>query len=90
MAMRPYGSTRFDRCVLTRPLHGRFRVRNVSGANQTPSGLEEPIRRHTVRHAHGLIVAARSERERVASTYDVPGERIAAVPNPVDAAALGS
>jgi glycosyltransferase involved in cell wall biosynthesis len=82
-----YESTRFDLCVLTRPLHGRPVFATYQGANRTASALEEPIRRYTVRHADGLIVAARSERDRVVATYDIPGGRIAAIPNPVDLAA---
>lgn len=82
-----YESTRFDLSVLTRPLHGRPVFATFQGANRTASHLEEPIRRYTVRHADGLIVAARSERERVAATYDVRDDRIAAIPNPVDVAA---
>jgi glycosyltransferase involved in cell wall biosynthesis len=82
-----YESTRFDLSVLTRPLHGRSVYATYQGANRTASHLEEPIRRYTVRRADGLIVAARSERERVAATYDVPDDRIAAIPNPVDVSA---
>jgi glycosyltransferase involved in cell wall biosynthesis len=82
-----YESTRFDLSVLTRPLHGRPVYATYQGANRTASHLEEPIRRYTVQRADGLIVAAHSERERVAATYDVPDDRIAAIPNPVDVAA---
>jgi glycosyltransferase involved in cell wall biosynthesis len=81
-----YESTRFDLCVLTRPFHGRSVFATYQGANRTASRLEEPIRRYTVRHSDGLIVAARSERERVAATYGVPLKRIAPIPNPVDIA----
>jgi starch synthase len=79
-----YESTRFDLCVLTRPLHGRPVFATYQGANQTASRFEEPIRRYSVRHGEGLIVAAGSERERIAATYGVPRERIADIPNPVD------
>ena len=79
-----YESTRFDLCVLTRPLHGRPVFATYQGANRTASRVEEPIRRYTVRHADGLIVAARSERKRVVATYGVPRGRIAGIPNPVD------
>jgi glycosyltransferase involved in cell wall biosynthesis len=82
-----YESTRFDLSVLTRPLHGRPVYATYQGANRTASHLEGPIRRYTIRRADGLIAAARSERERVAATYDVPDDRIAAIPNPVDVAA---
>jgi glycosyltransferase involved in cell wall biosynthesis len=79
-----YESTRFDLCVLTRPFHGRSVYATYQGANRTASRLEEPIRRYTVRHGDGLIIAAHSEHERVASTYGVPRDRIANIPNPVD------
>jgi glycosyltransferase involved in cell wall biosynthesis len=79
-----YESTRFDLCVLTRPLHGRPVFATYQGGNRTASRVEEPIRRYTVRHADGLIVAARSERKRLVATYGVPRERIAGIPNPVD------
>lgn len=82
-----YESTRFDLCVLARPLHGRPVFATYQGANRTASRFEKPIRQYNVRHADGLIVAARSERERVMATYDVPDERIAPIPNPVDIAA---
>jgi glycosyltransferase involved in cell wall biosynthesis len=82
-----YESTRFDLCVLTRRLHGRPVYATYQGANRIAGRLEEPIRRYSIRHADGLIVAARSERERVTATYGVPAQRIAAIPNPVDVAA---
>jgi glycosyltransferase involved in cell wall biosynthesis len=84
-----YESTRFDLCVLTRTLHGRSVYATYQGANRSHSRLEEPIRRYSVRHADGLIVSARFERERVAATYDVPSNRMAAIPNPVDVSAWG-
>jgi glycosyltransferase involved in cell wall biosynthesis len=79
-----YESTRFDLCVLTKRLHSRPVFATYQGANRTASRIEEPIRRYTVRHGDGLIIAAQSERERVASKYGVPRERIADIPNPVD------
>jgi glycosyltransferase involved in cell wall biosynthesis len=82
-----YESSRFDISVLTRPLHGRPVYATYQGTNATASHIEQPIRRYTVRRADGLIVAARSERERVKATYDVPDEQIAAIPNPIDVAA---
>ena len=79
-----YESTRFDLCVLTRRLHGRPVFATYQGANRTAGRLEEPVRRYTVPRGDGLIIAARSERERVATTYRVPLERIADIPNPID------
>jgi glycosyltransferase involved in cell wall biosynthesis len=79
-----YESTRLDLCVLTKRLHGRPVFATYQGANRTASRIEEPIRRYTVRHGDGLIIAAQSERERVTSKYGIPRERIADIPNPVD------
>jgi glycosyltransferase involved in cell wall biosynthesis len=79
-----YESTRFDLSVLTRRLHGRPVYATYQGANETAGLLERVIRRRTVRRCNGLIIASRSERERVSTTYGMALERIAPIPNAVD------
>jgi len=48
--------------------------------------VERPIRRSSVRHCDGLIIAARSEIHRVRTTYGVLPEKVAQIANPVDVA----
>jgi glycosyltransferase involved in cell wall biosynthesis len=79
-----YESTRFDLCVLTRRFHGLPVYATFQGANRTTSWVERPIRRSSVRRCAGLIIAARSEIERVRTTYRIPSEKIAHVGNAVD------
>ncbi len=81
-----YESTRFDLAVLTQPLHRRPVYATYQGANQTASMVERAIRRSTVRHCAGLIIAARSEIDRVRATYGVGPEKVAHIANPVDLA----
>jgi glycosyltransferase involved in cell wall biosynthesis len=79
-----YESTRFDLCVLTRPLHGRPVFATYQGGDRTTSWLERPTRRYSVRRCDGLVIAARSEIERVRKTFGIAAARIAHIPNPVD------
>ena len=81
-----YESTRFDLCVLTRRLHGLPVFAMFQGADETASWVERPIRRSSVRHCDGLIIAARSEIHRVRTTYGVLPEKVAQIANPVDVA----
>jgi starch synthase len=54
------------------------------GGDRTLSRVEGMVRRHSIRGAAGLIVAAADERARLAKAYDLPAGRIAPVPNPID------
>jgi starch synthase len=50
------------------------------------SRLERPLRPWTMRACSGLIIAARTEAERVQRRYRVPSDRLAPVFNPIDVA----
>ncbi len=81
-----YESTRFDLCVLMGRLHGLPVYATYQGANQTRGWPEGLIRRFSVRHCSGLIIAAGSEIHRVRDVYGVRPERVAHIANPVDVA----
>jgi starch synthase len=54
------------------------------GGDRTMSRVEGLLRRASIRSAAGLVVAAAAERARLVEAYDLPAERIAPVPNPLD------
>lgn len=64
------------------PLYSSFQ-----GGDAHISRLERFIRPVTLRWASGIICAASTEAERIASRYGYPAERIHAIPNPLDLAA---
>jgi glycosyltransferase involved in cell wall biosynthesis len=79
-----YEYPRFEASLL---IGRRLRVpvfASFQGASRGLSPFERPLRQRTVRAATGLIVAAREERERIATRYGVEPDRIAAIFNPLD------
>jgi starch synthase len=56
------------------------------GGERTLSRVEGLVRRHSIRRAAGLIVAAAAERARLSKAYGLEAGQIAAVPNPIDLA----
>jgi len=80
-----YEDPRFDVCVAVGrragvPVFGTFQ-----GADYRVSRLEGPVRPRSIGAAAGLIVGVRRELERVRRTYGVPEQKLAVVPNPIDA-----
>jgi len=65
-------------------LHGLPVYATYQGANQTRGWPEGLIRRFSVRHCSGLIIAAGSEIHRVRDVYGVRRGRVAHIANPVD------
>jgi glycosyltransferase involved in cell wall biosynthesis len=79
-----YEFPRFDLCV---GLGGLVRVPTFAifqGGDYQRWKLERWLRPRAVRRSAGLIIAPRSEALRVADAYGTFGERVAAIPNPVD------
>ncbi|MBA3252201.1 MAG: glycosyltransferase family 4 protein [Geodermatophilaceae bacterium] len=84
--VQEYEEARFDVCVLLgRMLHIPVYA-TFQGGDRHRSALEPLIRPHTLGAAAGLIVASRSERERLTARYRLPAARIAAIFNPLDLA----
>jgi starch synthase len=82
-----YDYPRFDVCVpLGRLLHLPV-FATFQGAARTVGPVEKALRRLALHACAGLIIGARSERERVRSRYGVPAAKLAHIPNPVDVAA---
>ena len=82
-----YEHPRFDVCV---PLGRLLRLpvfATFQGAARTVGPVEHGLRRLALHACAGLIVGARSERERVRARYRVPAAKLAPIPNPVDLAA---
>jgi glycosyltransferase involved in cell wall biosynthesis len=80
-----YESERFDvAALLGRVL--RLPVFAVyQGADRMQAGFERPMRRLALRSSAGVIVGASSEAERVRRVYGLHEDRIARIPNPIDA-----
>ncbi len=78
-----YENPRFDVLVRVGRRLGLPVYASFQGAPPA-SMLERPIRRRTMRAAAGLIIASGHEAARVRRTYDVPPDRIAVIPNPLD------
>jgi glycosyltransferase involved in cell wall biosynthesis len=79
-----YETPRFDvctalGCVLRVPVFGTFQ-----GGDYQLSRVERPIRPLSLRLATGLIVATRSERERLIRQYGVSAHKLRRIFNPVD------
>lgn len=79
-----YEYPRFDEAIvigraLRIPVFGTFQ-----GGDTPGSALELPFRRAAIRHAAGLLIGARTERQRVCSAYGVSTERTGLVPNAFD------
>lgn len=84
MLCQEYEFPRFDCCVgLGRLLRvPTFAV--FQGGDYQRWKLERRLRPRAIRRSAGLIIAPRSEALRVADAYGAVGERVAAIPNPVD------
>jgi glycosyltransferase involved in cell wall biosynthesis len=83
-----YEHARFDVLVLLGRLLGLPVYASYQGGDAPHSRLERAIRPSTVRRSAGLIVASSRERRRVLSTYRLPGQRVASIPNAMDVGAL--
>jgi glycosyltransferase involved in cell wall biosynthesis len=82
-----YEYPRFDVCV---PLGRLLRVpvfATFQGAARAVGPVEYGLRRLALHACAGLIIGARSERERVRARYHVPAAKLAPIPNPVDVVA---
>jgi glycosyltransferase involved in cell wall biosynthesis len=83
-----YEHARFDVLVALGRLLGLPVFATFQGGDAPRSRLERPVRRLTVRASAGLIVGSGVERQRVAETYGIAGERVAPVVNALDAASM--
>jgi starch synthase len=82
-----YDYPRFDVCV---PLGRLLRLpvfATFQGAARTVGPIEYGLRRLALHACAGLIIGARSERERVRGRYRVPAAKLADISNPVDVVA---
>lgn len=79
-----YEYPRFDEAVLVGRALDIPVFATYQGGNTPGSALERPIRRIAVRRAAGFVVGARDEGQRLRSTYAIPADRIAIVPNAFD------
>jgi glycosyltransferase involved in cell wall biosynthesis len=82
-----YEYPRFDVCV---PLGRLLRLpvfATFQGAARAVGPVEYALRRLALHTCAGLIIGARSERERVRARYRVPPAKLAQIPNPVDVVA---
>jgi len=81
-----YEYARFDLAVLLGRWLGLPVFASFQGGSRPFSGLERRSRRWSLRRAAGLVIGARREAERVRTTYTVPADKIAILPNALDAA----
>jgi len=81
-----YESARFDVCVLLEKLIGIPTFTVFQGGNRTQSGLEVFPRQLALRFCTGIVVATRTEIDRIQSQYGVPSSKITRIFNPVDTA----
>jgi glycosyltransferase involved in cell wall biosynthesis len=82
-----YEYPRFDVCV---PLGRLLRLpvfATFQGAARPGGPVEYGLRRLALHACTGLIIGARSERERVRARYRVPAAKLASISNPVDVVA---
>jgi glycosyltransferase involved in cell wall biosynthesis len=84
MLCQEYEYFRFDVCVMLGRLMGIPVLGTFQGADWEPNPVGRAVRRWTVVNAHRLLVAPRSEIERLSSRYRLPSDRILQVFNPVD------
>jgi glycosyltransferase involved in cell wall biosynthesis len=80
-----YETARFDACVLLGRMLGLPVFATYQGGDYQVSRLERPVRPLTIRRSAGLIIATRSEAERVTGRYRISTEKIARIFNPLDA-----
>jgi glycosyltransferase involved in cell wall biosynthesis len=79
-----YEYPRFDVCVLLgRWLHIPV-FATFQGGDYQRSRLERHVRPHALRASAGLIIAARTERQRVHANYQIAPSKISAIFNPID------
>jgi len=81
-----YEYARFDLAVLLGAILNLPVFASFQGGSRPFSGLERRVRRWSLQRAAGLVIGARREAERVRTAYGVPAERIAVIPNALDAA----
>lgn len=79
-----YEFPRFDLCVGLGALLRVPTFASFQGGDYQRWKLERWLRPRSVRRSAGLIIAPRPEALRVADAYGVVGERVVAIPNPVD------
>ena len=79
-----YEYPRFDEAVAVGRLAGLPVFATYQGGASPGSGLEVPFRRSAIRRAAGLIAGSSAELDRVRTTYGVPEEQLAMIPNAID------
>ncbi|MCR5880657.1 glycosyltransferase [Phenylobacterium sp. J367] len=84
LLVQDYEHARFDALValgrmLRLPVSATFQ-----GGDLTMSPIEARVRSRTLAACQALIVPSARERERLATRYGLPAERLHAIPNPVD------
>jgi starch synthase len=82
-----YEHARFDTCVLLGRLLRVPVFATFQSGNEQLSRLEAPVRPLTLRACAGLIIATKSELERVRARYRVSPAKVARIFNPVDVSA---
>jgi starch synthase len=81
-----YENPRFDACVLLGLLLGLPVFATFQGGDWQLSRLERSLRPLALRGCSGLIVATRTEAQRVLSRYRLPPAKLARIFNPIDLA----
>ena len=79
-----YEYPRFDACLMLGRLMGLPVFATFQGGDYQRSRLERYLRPRTLRASSGLIIASKSEAQRVQTRYGVPPGKIARIFNPVD------
>ena len=79
-----YEEGRFDLLVRLARVLGVAVVAVYQGGAQTRTPVERLVRRRSVHAATALIIGASRERERVATAYGLPSERVEVIANPVE------
>lgn len=79
-----YENPRFDVAAQVARRCGCRIFASFQGGNTPPSRWEQRRRTRSIAGADGLIIAPGTEIARVRTTYALPSERIAQIPNPLD------
>jgi glycosyltransferase involved in cell wall biosynthesis len=79
-----YESPRFDVCVVIGRAMGLPVFASFQGGDYQVGKLERLIRPLTIRRAHGLVIAAQRELERVKERYGLASKKLAHIANPID------
>ena len=82
--VQEYETPRFDVCVALGHALGLPVFATFQGGDYQASRVEALVRPLSLRLAAGLIIAARSERDRIRDCYGVPDEKVHRIFNPVD------